>query len=57
MGLEGKSPSDTGLQGYPKTYTKSLHYVGHASTGTENLMKAIEHWGWNDLIQILKQTL
>lgn len=25
--------SDTGLQGYSKTYTKSLHYVCHASTG------------------------
>lgn len=49
--------SDTGLQGYPKTYTKSLHYVCHASTGTENAMKVILHGGWNQLIQILKQAL
>lgn len=49
--------SDTGLQGYPKTYNNSLHYVCHASTGTENLMKAIVHGGWNDLFQILKQAL
>lgn len=48
---------DKGNQGYPKTCTKSLHYVCHASTGTVNPMQAIVHGGWYHLSQILKQAL
>lgn len=57
MGLEGKSPCLTQAYRTIPKLTPSHCYVCHASKGTENLMKAIVHGGWNDLIQILKQAL